>query len=62
MEPMVAEILKETTPYKAEIAEISRIANDRAKTIAMREEQHQLDGDLPADQRRLLLELRTKAA
>lgn len=62
MTPMVTEILKETKPLKEEIEDIVRAADDRAKTIQMLDEQLKIDGDLPADQRRLLLELRTKAA
>jgi len=38
MAPMVAEILKEAAPYKAEIADINRIAEDRGRTLRMLEE------------------------
>lgn len=62
MQGIPAEIRREQDEYRSRIDEITRAAKERDKTLAMLEEQLVLDGDLPAEQRKLLLELKTLQA
>ncbi|WAR43416.1 hypothetical protein [Methylomonas rapida] len=62
MQGIPAEIRKEQDEYRSRIDEITRVAKERDETLAMLEEQLVIDGDLPAEQRKLLLELKTLQA
>lgn len=62
MQGIPAEIRKEQDEHRSRIDEITRAAKERNETLAMLEEQLVIDGDLPAEQRKLLLELKTLQA
>jgi len=62
MQGIPAKIRKEQDEYRSRIDEITRAAKERNETLAMLDEQLVIDGDLPAEQRKLLLELKTLQA
>jgi len=59
MSDMPRTILAGAEQYRSQITEIEEAAAQRCSTIKLLEEQHALDGDLPVEQRKLLLELKT---
>jgi hypothetical protein len=61
MTPYVDKILEEQCWYAAEIERINANAQKRHNDIELLEHQLTIDGDLPIEQRRLLLELKATA-
>jgi len=62
MSPTIPLMLAEIPEHKAKIAQIEAEAEQRTNAIRMLEEELSINGDLPADQRKMLLSLKAEVA
>ena len=62
MSPIIPEMLAAIAPYREQIVQIEAGAAQRINDIQMLEERMLIDGDLPAEQKRLLLSLKGQIA